>query len=85
MVWKIETNIASENIDEFGLPSFITSCNGKPLIIRNTDTVSVHEDYADMTINVQRFASLPKKGLSMLMDSFNKMDIVSHLHRRSRR
>ena len=56
MVWKIETNIASENIDEFGLPSFITSCNGKPLIIRNTDTVSVHEDYADITINnVQRF------------------------------
>lgn len=43
MVWKIETNIASENIDEFGLPSFITSCNGKPLIKRNTDTVSGHE------------------------------------------
>ncbi len=81
-----------ENIDEFGLPSFITSYNGKPVLIRNTGelnivntntTVNTEEGkgqgggkhYADMTINVHRFASLPKKGLSTLMAYFDKMDI----------
>ncbi len=67
--------IKCENIDEFGLPSFITSYNGKPVLIRNTGNVMTRDNYAEMDINVHRFSSLPKKGLSTMMGRFDKMDI----------
>lgn len=36
--WKsrFKVTMRCQNIDEFGLPSFITSYNGKPVLIRNT-------------------------------------------------
>ena len=69
-----------ENIEQFGLPSFITSYNGQPVLIRNTGNImnnkrACETHYAEMDINVHRFGSVPKKGLSMLMNRFDSMDI----------
>lgn len=74
------------NMDEFGLPSFITSYNAKPVLIRNTGTLikgtnslnvtdGVSIQYAELDINIHRFASVPKKGLSIILDKFDKMYI----------
>lgn len=65
-----------ENIEAFGLPGFITSYNGKPVLLRNTGNIqNKGGKYAEMDINVHRFSSVPKKGLSVMMDRFDRMDI----------
>ena len=67
-----------ENIEEFGLPSFITGYNAKPVLIRNTGTLLSKKEssiYQEIDINVHRFGSVPKKGLGMLMGKFKEMDI----------
>jgi hypothetical protein len=64
------------NMDEFGLPGFITSYNAKPVLIRNTGTLirgtnslsGTNIQYAEFDINVHRFSSVPKKGLSIILD-----------------
>jgi len=64
-----------ENIDTFGLPSFITSYNGKPVLLRNTGNIMTRGTYAEMDINVHRFSAMPKKGLAVMMNRFDQMDI----------
>ena len=54
-----------QNIDEFGLPSFITAYNAKPVLIRNTGTLIRGTNYIEMDINVHRFASVPKQALQV--------------------
>jgi hypothetical protein len=36
---RFKITIRCDNIEEFGLPSFITSYNAKPVLIRNTGTM----------------------------------------------
>lgn len=36
---RFKVIVACSNIDEFGFPSFITSYNAKPVLIRNTGTL----------------------------------------------
>jgi hypothetical protein len=36
---RFKVTMRCQNIDEFGLPSFITSYNAKPVLIRNTGTL----------------------------------------------
>ncbi len=64
-----------ENVEQFGLPSFITSYNGQPVLIRNTGNVINRRTHVEMDINVHRFGNAPKKGLSILMNRFESMDI----------
>jgi len=69
------------NIDEFGLPSFITSYNAKPVLIRNTGILIkstnpfTNMHYVEFDINVHRFSSVPKKALQILLGRFDKMFI----------
>lgn len=74
-VWKNKFKVSTrcENIDQFGLPSFITSYNAKPVIIRNTGTVLRGEKYIEMDINIHKFSSVPKKALEVLFNKFNQM------------
>jgi len=64
-----------ENMSEMGLPGFITSYNAKPALIRKTGTLFRGPDnkYIEMDINVHRFATLPRKGLTILMSRFDEM------------
>ena len=67
-----------ENIEEFGLPNFITSYNAKPCLIRNTLTMyhgEADNSYLEIDVNVHEFGSLPKKALGILMDKFSKMRV----------
>lgn len=70
-----------ENIDEFGLPSFITSYNAKPILIRNTctmyggDSADSCPSYAEVDLNVHKFGSLPKKALATMIDQFSSMRV----------
>ncbi len=67
-----------ENIDEFGLPGFITSYNAKPCLIRNTLSMyhgETDHSYLEVDVNVHEFGSLPKKALGILMDKFNAMRV----------
>lgn len=67
-----------ENIDEFGLPSFITSYNAKPCLIRNTLMMyhgETDHSYLEIDVNVHEFGSLPKKALGILMDKFAGMRV----------
>ena len=65
--WKarFKTTMRCQNIDEFGLPSFITAYNAKPVLIRNTGTLIRGSNYIEMDINVHRFASVPKQALQV--------------------
>eukprot|EP00595_Chromulina_sp_UTEXLB2642_P000839 CAMPEP_0196765826 /NCGR_PEP_ID=MMETSP1095-20130614/13828_1 /TAXON_ID=96789 ORGANISM="Chromulina nebulosa, Strain UTEXLB2642" /NCGR_SAMPLE_ID=MMETSP1095 /ASSEMBLY_ACC=CAM_ASM_000446 /LENGTH=230 /DNA_ID=CAMNT_0042124799 /DNA_START=137 /DNA_END=826 /DNA_ORIENTATION=- len=78
--WKgrFKTITRCDNIDEFGLPSFITSYNGKPVLIRNTGTLirGDNNKYIEMDINIHKFSTVPKKGLQMLISQFERMDIT---------
>ncbi len=73
--WKNKFKVSTrcENIDNFGLPSFITSYNAKPVIIRNTGTVVKGENYIEMDINIHKFSSVPKKALEVLFHKFGEM------------
>jgi hypothetical protein len=70
---RFKITVRCDNIDEFGLPSFITSYNAKPVLIRNTGTLVRGRGYVEMDINVHRFASVPKKALQILISRFDKM------------
>jgi len=74
---KFKVTLRCENIDEFGLPSFITGYNAKPVLIKNTGTMlrSACGSYLEFDINVHRFASLPKKALQTLLSRFERMNI----------
>ena len=72
---RFKITLRCDNIDEFGLPSFITSYNSKPVLIRNTGTLVRGEKYIEMDINVHKFGSVPKKALQMLISRFDKMYI----------
>lgn len=75
---RFKVIINGKNLDDFGLPNFITSYNSKPILIRNTGTLvkCLHPsgfNYCEFDINVHRFGSVPKKALSTLINSFDKM------------
>jgi hypothetical protein len=65
--WKarFKATMRCQNINEFGLPSFITSYNAKPVLIRNTGTLIRGANYIEMDINVHRFGSVPKQALQV--------------------
>ena len=75
-----------ENIEEFGLPSFITSYNAKPVLIRNTSTMYSSSSiegkegscsYLEIDLNVHKFGSVPKKALATMIDKFSSMRVSS--------
>lgn len=72
-VGRFKAMVRCENIDQFGLPSFITSYNAKPALIRNTGTLHRADTFLEMDINVHRFASLPKKALEVMFNKFHEM------------
>eukprot|EP01038_Epipyxis_sp_PR26KG_P004812 gene4812-6741_t len=74
---RFKLSIRCENIEKFNLPSFISSYNAKPIIIRNTGTMIRSSDgsYMEMDINVHRFGSVPKKALEVLFNRFDQMVI----------
>jgi len=73
------------NMEEFGLPGFITSYNAKPVLIRNTGTLikgtnsfsGSNIEYAEFDINIHRFSSVPKKGLSIILDKYATLCYVA--------
>jgi hypothetical protein len=69
--------IRCDNIDEFGLPSFITSYNAKPVLIRNTGSLHRGTDYMEMDINVHKFGTVPKKALSIMLNNFEHMRLCT--------
>jgi len=74
-IWRGRFKMAMScvNIDEFGLPSFITAYNAKPVLIRQTGTLIRGANYVEMDINVHRFASVAKKALQLCKDRFDSM------------
>ena len=53
----IQVTLRCENMEQFGLPSFITSYNAKPVLIRNTSSflnnATTEARYAEIDINVR--------------------------------
>jgi hypothetical protein len=74
-VGRFKAAVRCDNIEQFGLPSFITAYNAKPVLIRNTGTLFRGKDNAflEMDINVHRFASVPKKALEVMFNKFDDM------------
>jgi hypothetical protein len=72
---RFKVAVRCNNIEEFGLPSFITSYNAKPVLIRNTGDLVRGDGYVEMDINIHKFASLPKKALKMMLNQFPGMSI----------
>jgi hypothetical protein len=54
------------NLEEFGLPSFITAYNGKPVLLRSTIELVSGEGYNEIDVNIHKFGSLPKQALQIL-------------------
>mmetsp|Transcript_31776 Transcript_31776/g.53595 ORF Transcript_31776/g.53595 Transcript_31776/m.53595 type:complete len:401 (+) Transcript_31776:213-1415(+) len=79
-VGRFKICLRCEQIEKFGLPSFITSYNSKPVLIRNTgtllrDAVPHRNHYVEMDINIHRFASVPKRALEVMFHRFDQMVI----------
>lgn len=72
---RFKVAVRCENIDQFGLPAFITSYNSKPVLIRTTGSLIRGDNFIEMDINIHKFASAPKKALQIMMNSFDKMHI----------
>lgn len=77
--WKgrFKAMYRSENIDQFGLPSFITSYNSKPVLINRTGLLSRGPGYIEMDINLHSFSAMAKKGLQVLIPYFSKMVVTA--------
>jgi hypothetical protein len=63
------------NMDEFRYPSFITTYNGKPVLIRTTGTVIKGANYVEIDINVHNFGTIARKGMDIMFNNFSKMII----------
>lgn len=76
---RFKVTLRCENMEQFGLPSFITSYNAKPVLLRNTSTFlnNLDANYAEVDVNVHQFSSLPKKALSILLSQFDQMNIAA--------
>jgi hypothetical protein len=61
------------NIDEYGLPNFITSYNGKPVLIRQTGSVYRGDNYVEQDINCHAFGMVARKALGILLEKFPYM------------
>ena len=79
--WKgrFKAMFRSENMAEFGFPSFITSYNAKPTLINRTGKLYRDTDpsnrFLEMDINLHKFAVVAKKGLQILLPYFEQMDV----------
>lgn len=78
-IWKgrFKAMFRTENMDEFGLPSFITAYNAKPVLINKTGTLHRGTGFIEMDINLHRFATIAKKGLQVLIPYFEKMRVTA--------
>ncbi len=72
---RFKITVRCDNIDEFGLPSFITSYNAKPVLIRKNGNLIRGDGYIEMDVNVHKFGSIPKQALQVLLNRFDKMYI----------
>ena len=72
---KFKICVRCENIEEFGLPSFISQWNAKPALIKQTGTLIRGSNYIEMDINGYKFNSIAKGALLSLMPSFDRMII----------
>jgi len=59
-----------ENIESTGVPKFIQGYNGKPALVTKSGVFQRRENYIEMTINVNMWAFLAKKGLHTLIPTF---------------
>ena len=73
---RFKVIVLCSNLEEFGLPSFITMYNGKPVLIRSTGTGYRTENYIEMDINVHKFGSLCRKALEILINNFDKVRYI---------
>ena len=55
---------------QYRLPSFITSYNGKPVLINKSGKLKRHEKYIETSINVFLFNYIAKKSLHSLKPKF---------------
>jgi len=72
---KFKICVRCENIEEFGLPSFISQWNSKPALIKQTGSLIRGSNYIEMDINGHKFNSIAKGALLSLMPSFDRMVI----------
>jgi hypothetical protein len=72
---RFKVSLRIENIENYGLPSFIAQYNAKPVLIRSTGFVHRADQYIEMDINVHKFHSLPKKALQVMFNRFETMVI----------
>lgn len=72
---KFKVCVRCENIEEFGLPTFIKQWNSKPALIKQTGSLIRGPNYIEMDINGHRFNSIAKGALLSLMPSFDRMII----------
>jgi hypothetical protein len=72
---KFKVCVRCENIEEFGIPTFISQWNAKPALIKQTGTLIRGSNYIEMDINGHRFNSMAKGALLSLMPSFDRMVI----------
>ena len=54
------------NLEELGMPQYITSYNAKPVLIRRTGTIFKGPNYLEMDIHVHKFANIAKQSIHVL-------------------
>ncbi len=67
---RFKVIVQCTNIEELGLPGFITAYNAKPVLVKAAGTIHKTQDYFEQDINVHAFTALSKKGLGMMMSKF---------------
>lgn len=68
-----------DNIDDLGLPGWITGYNGKPALIQKSGVINRGDDYLEIGINLFRFGFLTKKGMHFLLPRFSEFDFHAAL------
>jgi hypothetical protein len=61
------------NLDEMGLPQFITSYNQKPVLIRRTGTLFKGPGYIEKNIHVHKFANVAKTSIHSISSKCGQM------------
>lgn len=77
--WKgrFKVILSCSNMDDFGLPGFITQYNAKPVLIRSTGKLYSGENYVEQVINVHAFGLVAKKGIGLIQSKVPFMHLDS--------
>ena len=66
--WRARFKVIANcsNLDEMGLPHFVTAYNAKPVLIRRTGTIFKGKGYIEKNIHVHKFANVAKSSIHLL-------------------